>query len=127
LVDEEGVVLARSEAPESEIPFVMTGWDEAKSPQADKDNLNRIKMYQKMLAEWQQFDLASRVKLVNLGDLTDPRAFTEDSGQQVSIALGRENFGEHLKRGIGAIAGKGDTFDAVNLIGPNMILSPRRK
>lgn len=127
LVDEEGVVLARAESPEPEIPFVMLGWDESKSPQADKDNLTRVRMYQKMLADWQQFDLASRVKMVSLADLTEPRVFAADSGQIVSIALGRDNFGEHLKRGIGAIVGKGETFEAVNLVGQNMILSPRRK
>ena len=127
LVDDEGTILARSESTETGLPFVMLGWDEAKSPQADKDNLSRVKMYQKMLADWQQFDLASRVKAVNLSDMTDPRAVTEDAGQTVSIAVSRDNFGEHLKRGIGAIVGKGDTFDGVNLVGQNMILSPRRK
>ena len=127
LVDDEGMILARSESTETGLPFVMLGWDEAKSPQADKDNLSRVKMYQKMLADWQQFDLASRVKAVNLSDMTDPRAVTEDAGQTVSIAVSRDNFGEHLKRGIGAIVGKGDTFDGVNLVGQNMILSPRRK
>ena len=126
LVDDEGILLARSESAEAELPFVMLGWDEAKSPQADKDNLARVKMYQKMLADWQQFDLASRVKSVNLSDMSDPRAVTEDSGQTVSIAVSRENFGEHLKRGIGAIVGKGDTFEGVNLVGQNMILSPRK-
>lgn len=126
LVDEEGIILARAESPEPEIPFVMLGWDEAKSPQADKDNLARVKMFQKMVSEWQQFDLASRVRMVSLADLTEPRAFTEDSGQTVTIALGRDNFGEQLKRGIGAIAGKGATFNAVNLVGQNMILSPRK-
>ena len=45
-----------------------------------------MKMYQKMLDDWQQFDLASRVKAVNLSDMRDPRAVTEDSGQTVSIA-----------------------------------------
>jgi cell division septal protein FtsQ len=127
LVDEEGAVLARAESAEPEIPFVMIGWDERKSPQADKDNLTRVKMYQRMLADWQQFDLAARVNMVNLADLSEPRAFTEDSGQTVSIALSRDNFGEHLKRGIGAVVGKGSTFEAVNLVGPNMILVPRKK
>ena len=127
LVDEEGTVLARAENAEPELPFVMLGWDEAKSPQADKDNLVRLKTYQKMLADWQQFDLAARVKMVNLADMTDPRAVTEDSGRTVSIAVSRDNFGEHLKRGIGAIVGKGDTFDGVDLVGQNMILSPRKK
>lgn len=127
LVDEEGTVLAKAESAEPELPFTMLGWDETKSPQADKDNKTRLKIYEKMLADWQQFDLASRVKMVNLSDLSDPRAITEDSGVPVSIAVSRDNFGEHLKRGISAIVGKGDVFDGVDLVGQNMILSPRKK
>ena len=33
---------------------------------------------------------------------------------------------EYLKRGINAIVGKGEMFEAVNLVGQNMILAPRR-
>ena len=59
-------------------------------------------------------------------DMREPRAFIEDSGTVVSIALGREKFGEYLKRGINAIVGKGEMFEAVNLVGQNMILAPRK-
>ena len=83
-------------------------------------------MYQKMQADWKEFDLASRVLSVNLEDLREPRAYIEDSGTTVSIALGRDKFGEYLKRGINAIVGKGGTFEAVNLVGQNMILAPRK-
>jgi len=79
-----------------------------------------------MLEEWKQFDLASRVKSVDLADLREPKATTEDSGLPVSIALGKDNFGDHLKNGINAIVGKGDIFEAVDLVGQNMILAPRK-
>jgi cell division septal protein FtsQ len=126
LVSEEGSILARAEQAEKDLPFVMMGWDETKSEKAGKDNLERLKTYRKMLAEWQQFDLASRVRFVDLSNLREPRAVTEDSGLAVSIELGREDFGEHLKRGINAIVGKGNVFQAVNLVGQNMILEPRQ-
>lgn len=126
LVDESGAMLARLQSSEASLPFVMLGWDEAKTEKAGLDNVERVKIYQKMLTEWQQFDLASRIKFVDLSDLREPRAVTEDSGKAVSIELGRDNFGEHLKRGINAIVGKGDTFEAVNLVGQNMILEPRK-
>ncbi len=126
LVDGEGNILAPVEAKEQKLPFIMTGWDETKTEKALKDNLERIKMYQKMLGDWQQFDLASRITSVSLADLREPRAYTVDSGMIVSIALGKDNFGEYLKKGINAIVGKGETFEAVNLIGQNMILSPRK-
>jgi hypothetical protein len=105
----------------------MTGWNEAKSEAALKENLERVKMYRKMLADWKEFNLSSRVVMVDLADLREPRAMVEDSGTTVSIALGREKFGEHLKRGINAIVGKGDMFEAVNLVGTNMVLAPRAK
>lgn len=126
LVDGEGVVLAPVEGNEEKLPFAMTGWDDAKSERAMKENLERIKLYQKMLGEWQENGLATRIRFVNLADLRDPRAVTEDSGTMVSIAVGRENFGQHLANGIKAIVGKGTTFEAVNLVGQNMILAPRK-
>lgn len=126
LVSEEGNLLARADKAEKDLPFVMLGWDETKSEKAGKDNLERLKTYKTMLAEWQQFDLASRVRFVDLSNLREPRAVTEDSGQSVSIELAKDNFGEHLKRGINAIVGKGNVFQAVNLVGQNMILEPRQ-
>jgi len=126
LVDGEGEMLTTVEGNEEKLPFAMIGWDEAKSEKASKDNLERLKLYQKMLGEWQDFDLAARVQVVDLVDLRQPKAITEDSGTTVSIALGRENFGQHLANGIKAIVGKGETFEAVNLVGQNMILAPRK-
>jgi len=126
LVDGDGTILVPAAVKEEKLPFTMTGWDESKTEKAVKENLERIKMYQKMLSEWQQFDLASRVKTVNLTDIHEARAVTEDSGMIVSIALGKDNFGEHLRKGISAIVGKGETFEAVNLVGQNMILAPRK-
>jgi cell division septal protein FtsQ len=127
LVNEEAEILAPAETKDESMPFAMTGWDEAKSEKATKDNIQRIKIYRKMLTEWREFDLASRVNTVDLADIRDPRAFTEDSGLKVSIAVGPDNFAEHLKKGISAIVGKGGTFEGVELVGANMILTPRQR
>lgn len=126
LVDADGMVIAPAKEKEPDFAFAMTGWNTAKSEAALKENVERVKMYQKMQADWKEFDLASRVLSVNLEDLREPRAYIEDSGTTVSIALGRDKFGEYLKRGINAIVGKGGTFEAVNLVGQNMILAPRK-
>jgi hypothetical protein len=126
LVDGDGEILNQVEGNEEHLPFAMAGWDESKSEKALKENIERIKLYQKMLGEWQDADLATRVRMVNLADLREPRAITEDSGTTVSISVGRENFGQHLANGIKAIVGKGATFEAVNLVGQNMILAPRK-
>jgi len=126
LVDADGTIIAPAREKEAELPFVMTGWNSAKSEAAGKENVERVKIYQKMLSEWKEFSLSSRVMAVNLEDIREPRAYIEDSGTVVSIALGRDKFGEYLKRGINAIVGKGETFEAVNLVGQNMILAPRK-
>ncbi len=126
LIDSDGSVIAPAKEKEAALPFMMTGWNEQKSEAAGKENVERVKMYQKMLSEWKEFNLSSRVLAVDLSDIREPRAVIEDSGTQVSIALGREKFGEYLKRGINAIVGKGETFEAVNLVGTNMILAPRK-
>ena len=127
LVDADGFVIAPPKEKEAEFPFVMTGWSEVKSEAAGKENVDRVKMYQKMLVEWKEFNLSARVQSVDLSDTREPRAFIEDSGTVVSIALGRDKFGEYLKRGINAIVGKGEMFEAVNLVGQNMILAPRKQ
>jgi cell division septal protein FtsQ len=127
LVDLEGSILAPAGENEEAFPFVLTGWDPARSEKAYRENQERVKTYQKMIEEWRQYDLASRIKSVDLSDLREPRAFTEDSGRMVSIGLARDNFGEHLKRGIAAIVGKGEAFEAVNMVGPNLVLTSRKQ
>ena len=126
LVDADGFVIAPAREKEVEFPFLMTGWNDVKSEAAGKENVERVRMYQKMLVEWKEFNLSARVQSVDLSDTREPRAFIEDSGTVVSIALGRDKFGEYLKRGINAIVGKGEMFEAVNLVGQNMILAPRK-
>jgi cell division protein FtsQ len=127
LADAEGQILAPVEKKEKELPFALLGWDEAKSEKAGKENLERLKMYQKMISEWRDYDLVSRVRSVDLADLREPKAVLEDSGLPVTIMLGRENFGQQLASGIKAIVGKGNMFEGVNLVGQNMVLVPRKQ
>lgn len=126
LVDNEGIILAPAGTKEEKLPVTLTGWDESKTEKAIKDNLERVKLYQKMLTEWREVGLISRVQSVDLADLRDPKAVTEDSGRPVTIDVGREAFAQHLKNGISAIVGKGEMFDGVSLVGSNMILSSRK-
>lgn len=117
LVDNEAVVLAPVSKPEEQFPFVMRGWDESKNDKAGKDNVERVKLYQKMLEEWQSYDLASRVKEANLADLHDPKVVVEDSGVNIPVALGKESFGKRLKSGLEVLAGKGTPGLAINSAG----------
>jgi cell division protein FtsQ len=127
LVDGDGQILAPAENSEPQFPFVMLGWDTEKSDRAARENAERLKIYEKMLADWRDYDLAIRVKSVDLSNLREPRANLEDSGYPVSIMVGRDNFGRRLSDGIKAIVGKGEIFEGVELMGPNMKLVERRQ
>ena len=127
LVDAEGMVLSPAAPDERKVPFAMLGWNEEKSERAGKENLERLKVLQKMIAEWKDYDLVSRVKSVDLTDLGEPTATLEDSGVPVTITLARENHGKHLADGIKAIVGKGNMFEGVDLVGQNMVLVPRKQ
>jgi cell division septal protein FtsQ len=106
--DEEGVLIAQVNKTVALPPFVMRGWDESKnSDKAVKENQMRIKMYQKMLEEWKTFDLDKRVKVVDMTNLTEPKAIIEDSGEAVEIILAKDNFGKKLQTGLENVAGKG--------------------
>jgi cell division septal protein FtsQ len=117
LIDADGEVLATANKNDQEFPMVIRGWDEAKSEKATKDNLQRIKLFQKMSAEWSQFDLGSRIREIDLSSLSEPKVVVEDSGAQIPISLQKENFGKILKTALEAIAGKGEKIKSVNAAG----------
>src|SRR5436190_10851580 len=117
LVDGEGVMLAAARPNEKQFPFVLQGWDESKTEKALPENLNRLKVYKKMLDEWTQFDLASRVKEVNIANPREPAAVIEDSGRSISISLARDNLGKSLKTAIEAVSGKGAKIRSVDAEG----------
>ncbi|MDQ3131857.1 MAG: FtsQ-type POTRA domain-containing protein [Acidobacteriota bacterium] len=116
-VDDEAVILGLVGENEERPPFILRGWDESKIETSAKDNQMRVKMYQKMLEDWREFDLAKRVKELNLEDLQDPKAIVEDSGFRVSIDLGKDNYGKRLKTGLERIVGRGSEIEAFNLSG----------
>jgi len=116
LVDTEGTVLAPA-ASEKDLPFVLIGWDEAKSEKAQNDNLTRLKLYTKMVDEWRQFDLASRVKAVDLTNVREPSATIEDSGRAIAVYVAKENLGKSLRSAIEAVAGKGSKVRSVDAAG----------
>lgn len=122
LVDNEGVVLAPATKPVPNIPFVMRGWDEAKTEKAPAENLLRMRMYKKMLDEWRDLGIADRVKEVNLADIRDPQAVVVDSGRPIYITLAKDNLAKSLKSAIEAVAGKGERVKAVNAEGISPVL-----
>jgi len=122
LVDGDGTLLAAATPAEKGFPMVLKGWDESKTERAIPDNIARLKVYKKMLDEWQQFDLLSRVKEVDLSNPRNPVAVVEDSSRSVPVTLARESMGKSLKTAIEALSGKGSRVRAVDAGGVYPVL-----
>ncbi|MGI8495252.1 MAG: cell division protein FtsQ/DivIB [Pyrinomonadaceae bacterium] len=124
-VDETGSILGAVEKNEQRPDFIMRGWDESKTARADKDNQERVKLYQKLQTEWQDLEIANRVNAVNLADLQDPQAIVTDSGASVSIYLGKEDFGKRLQKGLEVITGKGNKIESLISHGASVVAKYR--
>ena len=122
LVDNDGVILAAAAKPEPAFPFVLRGWDEAKTEKAPADNLLRLKMFKKVLDETRDLGISDHVREVNLADMRDPTAVITDGGKPILVVLAKDNLGKSLKSAIDAVAGKGDKVKAVNAVGISPIL-----
>ncbi len=114
LVDGEATLLTAVKVSDKEFPIILQGWDESKTEKAIPDNLARLKVYKKMLDEWGQFDVAGRVKEVNLANARQPVAVVEDSGHEIAITLDRDELGKSLKTAIEALTGKGSRVKSVD-------------
>lgn len=123
LVDAEGTVLAKAGPRETAFPIAMQGWDESKTEKASTENVARVKLYKKMLDEWQQFDLVSRVKNVDLTNIREPIATIEDSGRPITVTLARNELGRSLRTAIEAVSGKGAKIKAVNSEGVSPVIT----
>lgn len=124
-VDEDAVILSVVSGEEKELPFVMYGWNEGRTENAVKSNKKRVELYMQLQEEWTEFDLASRVAAVNLSDMNDPQAIVTDSGEQVTISLGKEEHKKRLQKALEVVAGKGDKIETVITSGVNPIIGYR--
>ncbi|HLM60568.1 MAG TPA: FtsQ-type POTRA domain-containing protein [Pyrinomonadaceae bacterium] len=125
--DDDAVILGEVGKDEVRPPFVLRGWDEAKNEKAMKDNRERVKIYVKMLNEWQDYELAKRVNAVNLADLREPYAIVQDSGESVKIILANENYKSRLKSGLEKIAGRGKEVESIDVSSSSERLAFREK
>ena len=122
LVDGDGTILSAMNGSDKDFPFVLHGWDEAKTEKAPADNIARLKLYKKMLDEWKQFDLMARVKQVDLTDIREPTAVVEDSGRTISVLLAKDSLGKSLKTAIEVVTGKGAKIKSVNVGGASPVI-----
>jgi len=123
LVDSDGTILALANDKNSDFPFVLRGWDEAKTEKAGPENLLRLKVYKKMLDEWKQFGLSSQVKEVNISNPREPTAMIEDSGRTITVLLARDNLGKSLKTALEAVSGKGSKVASVDAAGISPVIT----
>lgn len=124
-VDGEAVVLSIVGKNEQRPNFVLRGWDESRTERAIKDNQERVRLYQKMQNEWGELGIASRVIAVDLSDTKDPLAVVQDSGANVSIHLGKEDYGKRLQKALEVINGKGDKIESLISHGANVVAKYR--
>ncbi len=121
-VDEEATILGRVNSEDKRPSFTMFGWNDEDTEKAKENNKKRIQLYLELKKEWQEYDLADRVVAVNLADLKDPEAVVVDSGENVTISLGKEKFKKRLQEGLEVIAGKGNRVQGAIMSGVNPII-----
>jgi hypothetical protein len=126
-VDDDGAILAPVGKTDARPPFVLTGWDETKTEKVQKDNQERVRVYQKMLDDWQDFDLAKRVEAVDLKDLRTPQATVLDSGEKVKIILAKEDFAKKMKFALESIAGRGQQIAWIDVSDVKPVVEYRKK
>lgn len=102
-VDEDGVMLSRTQPTDEMPPFFIRGWDEAVTKDARAENRARMEKYLEMSHEWGMLGLSERVSEVNLGDLHDVRAQLAGDDAQIEVRLGERNFGNRLKKALNVL------------------------
>jgi len=121
LIDADGQLLASPKNDDAGL-ITINGWDDSKTERAIRDNTARIKLFQKMIADWGELGLAKRVKDVNLSDLQEPQATVEDSGSRIAVTLARDDLSKSLRSALEAVAGKGERVKSVNAAGVYPVL-----
>jgi cell division protein FtsQ len=102
-VDEDGVALGEMKATDQMPPFFIRGWDEDGTPDATKENAERVKKYLEAVREWQAVGLAERVSEINLIDIHDVRAQLAGKDSEIEVRLGGQDLGQRLKTALGVL------------------------
>lgn len=108
-IDEEARILKKATDDQVKDNVILIGLEER---DADK-NKQRITLADKMYAEFSQAGLLNRIKAFNLSNLYEPKVIVEDSGEIVTIALGRENFGYSLRKALEVLDGRGKEIESI--------------
>lgn len=120
-IDDDAQVLGKAEKNELQNASILHGWDEAKTDKARKDNMERVRLFQKIKEDLQKTDMVERVTTINLTYLQDAQVTVEDSGEKVSVFLGREDFGKRLRTALNNLSGRGKEIGILISHGSNPI------
>ncbi|MEJ7615460.1 MAG: FtsQ-type POTRA domain-containing protein [Pyrinomonadaceae bacterium] len=103
-LDEEAVVLGEVSPAMPQLPaFFVHGFDESGTEAARRDNKERIAKYLEMSREWEAAGLSERLSEVNLMDVRDVRAQLAGRDARIEVRLGRDDFGQRLRRALAAL------------------------
>jgi cell division septal protein FtsQ len=111
---------------EARSQVVLKGWDEKKTENSQKQNQQRVKIYQKMMEELRISQLDKRISSVNISDMEDVQVFTDKDGAIIPISLGRDDFAKHLQDALKTLEMR-DTGQVASLIsrGKNVVVVSR--
>lgn len=123
--DDDAVLISSVGKNENRPPFVLRGWDEEKTEKAQKDNQEKIRVYNKIAEEFKSLGIDKKITVLNLSDLRDITANVEDSGESVAVNLGKEEFGKRLQSALKVIEGKGQSIGYVKSYGGPVAVGPR--
>ncbi len=113
--DDEGTILGLVVEKEERPPFILRGWNTAKTEEAVKENQQRVKIYQKMLEDWREFDLAKRVETVDLKELRTPHLTVKVEGGTKIVILAKDNFAKKLQSALEHLAGRENKVAGVDV------------
>lgn len=123
--DDDAVLIALVGKNENRPPFVLRGWVEDKTEKAQKDNQEKIRVFNKTAEELKSLGIDKKITAINLSDLRDVIVNVEDSGESVDVFLGKEEFGKRLQSALKGIEGKGQSISYVKSYGGPVAVGPR--
>jgi cell division septal protein FtsQ len=112
-VDEDARILGRVGKDEAHTEFPLHGWDETKTDRSQKENLQRVKLYQSIREDFGRAGISERVVALNLADMQDVQVSIIDSDEPVYVMLGNEDFGKRLSKALRMIEGKGQKIETL--------------
>lgn len=112
-VDDDAQILGKADGNDSQKAFVISGWDENKSDKAAKDNQERVKIAARLRDDLKNTGMENRVVGLNLTSLQEPQVTVEDSGEAVSVFLGKEDFGKRLQKALEVLEGRGKQIESL--------------